>query len=183
MERIERWFHTRGWESFAFQRETWSAYLAGRSGLVHAPTGMGKTYAVWLGPILEYLQESAVPHPTTSGPAPEKKAVGRRSPRDRAEPLRVLWITPLRALANDTVQTLQAPVRDLNLPWTVELRTGDTSSAQRRRQRDRLPSALVTTPESLSLLLSYPDARERLRSLRCVVVDEWHELQIGRAHV
>jgi ATP-dependent Lhr-like helicase len=82
----------------------------------------------------------------------------------------------MRALANDLVVSLRTPVADMKLPWTVDLRTGDTSAADRRRQRDRLPTALVTTPESLSLMLSYPDAESRLRGMRCVVVDEWHEL-------
>lgn len=92
------------------------------------------------------------------------------------EPLRVLWITPLRALANDTVESLRAPVEDLGIPWTIEMRTGDTSSSQRAKQRERMPTALVTTPESLSLLLSYKDAREKLGTLRSIIVDEWHDL-------
>ncbi len=153
---ILAWFQSRGWEPFDFQRRAWEAYVAGRSGIVHAPTGMGKSYAVWLGPLADWMAENPLGH--------------------RAPPLRVLWLTPLRALATDTVETLNAAVTALDLPWTVELRTGDTTSTQRRRQRERLPSALVTTPESLSLLLSYPDGRERMSSLRCVVVDEWHEL-------
>src|SRR6185312_1598155 len=88
----------------------------------------------------------------------------------------VLWITPMRALASDTVLSLERAVEGLGIPWTVGLRTGDTSSAERARQAKRLPSALVTTPESLSLMLSNADARERLSELRLVVVDEWHEL-------
>ena len=152
---LTRWFKQRGWIPFSFQLETWKAFLDGRSGLVHSPTGTGKTYAVWGGPLLEYLQN----------PSGQK-----------VEPLRVLWITPLRALANDTVESLRAPVKDMNLPWTVEMRTGDTSSSQRAKQRERMPTALVTTPESLSLLLSYNDAREKLSTLRCIIVDEWHDL-------
>ena len=91
-------------------------------------------------------------------------------------PLQLLWITPLRALANDTVNAMLKPVADLDLPWTVELRTGDTSASMRAKQRKRFPSALVTTPESLSLLLSHPDTREKMQSLKTVVIDEWHEL-------
>lgn len=94
----------------------------------------------------------------------------------KTEPIRVLWITPLRALATDTEQSLKKPVEALGLPWTVERRTGDVSSSVKARQRKRLPSALVTTPESLSLLLSYADAREKFRGLQTIVVDEWHEL-------
>ena len=150
-----------GWSPFAFQREAWAAFAAGRSGLVNAPTGMGKTYALWLGPLMRWVAL----HPDPAA-----------WPERAAEPLRVLWITPLRALAADTTQTLARPVRELGLPWSVELRTGDVSSSVKARQKRRLPSTLVTTPESLSLLLSYADAPERFRGLWCVVVDEWHEL-------
>ena len=158
---IEQWFGERGWVPFPFQRESWAAYLAGRSGLIHAPTGMGKSLAAWLGPLLEWMGEHPDPaHWAETGPPG----------------LRVLWITPLRALANDTAATLRAPAADLGLPWTVELRTGDTAASVKQRQRKTLPSALVTTPESLTLLLSYPETQRLFRDLRCVVVDEWHEL-------
>jgi ATP-dependent Lhr-like helicase len=154
------WFQKKRWCPLPFQEATWSAYLAGESGLVHAPTGLGKTYAVWGGPLLEWLAQH--PDPT-------------QWPR-KSEPLRILWITPLRALANDTVESLRVPLNDLNLPWTVDLRTGDTSAAARRRQSENVPTALVTTPESLSLQLSRPETREKFASLRCIIVDEWHEL-------
>jgi ATP-dependent Lhr-like helicase len=158
---ILTWFTRNGWTPFDFQRESWAAYTRGQSGLIHAPTGMGKSYAAWLGPLSEW---------TAAHPDPQAWAA--MTP----EPLRVLWITPLRALAADTANTLRLPVEELGLPWTVELRTGDTSSHVKQRQRNRLPTALVTTPESLSLLLSYAETRQQLRTLRCVVVDEWHEL-------
>ena len=146
MTTIETWFAAKGWQPFDYQRQAWAAYRDGRSGLVHAPTGMGKSYAVWLGIVDEWLAE----HPDP--------AAWPREP----EPLRALWITPMRALASDTLVSLQAPIIELDIPWTVDRRTGDTSDAIRRQQKKRLPTALVTTPESLSLLLSYPDARERL---------------------
>ncbi len=133
--------------------------MSGHSGLIHSPTGTGKTYAVSIPPLIEWLNEN-----------PQAQAW------PKTVPLRVLWITPLRALANDTAQSILAPVTDLALPWTVELRTGDTSSAARAQQRERLPTVFVTTPESLSLLLSYPGTRDKMESLRTVVVDEWHEL-------
>ncbi len=157
--RLLDWFKRQGWTPFKFQRKAWSAYLAGLSGLVHSPTGTGKTYAVSIPPILEWLAEN-----------PDSEAW------PKSVSLRILWITPLRALATDTAQSILAPITDLALPWTVELRTGDTSSATRARQRERLPSILITTPESLSLLLSYPGIREKMESLRSIVVDEWHEL-------
>ena len=155
-DRAEEWFRSHGWSAFDFQCEVWSSYLDGESGLIHAATGTGKTLAAWWGPLLEYLAE--------------------RRTRERTVPLRVLWITPLRALAADTAEALIEPVNDLSLPWTVETRTGDTTSALRSRQSRRLPTALVTTPESLSLLLSRENASAQFSDLRVVVVDEWHEL-------
>jgi ATP-dependent Lhr-like helicase len=153
---VEGWFARRGWSPFPFQHEVWRRYAAGGSGLIHAATGTGKTLAAWFGPLMEGLAERAA-----DGPAP---------------PLRVLWITPLRALAADTVQSLRDPVADLGLPWTVEARTGDTSASVKARQSARLPTALVTTPESLTLLLSRPESPRLFADLRCVVADEWHEL-------
>ena len=156
LARVDAWFSSRGWEPFAFQREVWEAYREGGSGLVHAATGTGKTYAAWLGPVLEWMEENPA-----GGKAPG---------------LRVLWITPLRALAADTEAALRTALEGLGVGWTLESRTGDTSAAARARQRRRLPSALLTTPESLSLFLTRPDAPELFGDLRAVVVDEWHEL-------
>jgi len=155
LARIDAWLERNGWSAFPFQREVWDAYLAGESGLIHSATGSGKTLAAWLGPLAQWMGEEG----------------GRHAP-----PLRVLWITPMRALASDTVYSMQRAVEGLELPWTVGLRTGDTSSAERARQAKKLPSALVTTPESLALMLSNADARAKLSDLRLVVVDEWHEL-------
>ncbi|OWK39849.1 ligase-associated DNA damage response DEXH box helicase [Fimbriiglobus ruber] len=151
----EAWFAAQGWAPFPFQREAWAAYQTGARGLIHASTGTGKTYAAYFGPVLEALAE-----PALRGPAP----------------LRVLWITPLRALSNDTAVALRAPLGPLGLAWDVGVRNGDTGSSERARQRKRLPTVLITTPESLSLLLTQADAPERLSGLRAVVVDEWHEL-------
>ncbi|WP_373988350.1 ligase-associated DNA damage response DEXH box helicase [Duganella sp. BuS-21] len=140
------WFSQRGWKVFPFQRAVWDAAAAGQSGLLHASTGAGKTYAVWFAALQ----------------LPRPKRVG----------LRVLWITPMRALAADTLRALQDAAPD----WQVEARTGDTSSAQRARQNKRLPDALITTPESLTLLLSHPNAAERFQQLQMIIIDEWHEL-------
>lgn len=150
----DAWFASRGWEPFPFQREAWAAYRNGESGLIHAFTGTGKTYAAYFGPLLEALAEPPAPTP----------------------PLRILWITPLRALSADTALSLEAPLRSLGLKWDVGLRTADTSASTRARQKARLPTVLVTTPESLSLLLTDPTAAEKFGGLRCVVCDEWHEL-------
>jgi ATP-dependent helicase Lhr and Lhr-like helicase len=160
LERVEAWLARGGRVPFGFQREVWEAYRDGVSGLVHAATGAGKTWAVWLAPLLAWMDA----HP---------ERLGRRFP---APPLTVLWITPLRALAADTEASLRIPLRELGIPWTLERRTSDSSSSVRQRQRERLPTALVTTPESLSLLLARPDARSLFAGLGLAVVDEWHEL-------
>ena len=160
----ESWFASRGWSPLSFQREVWDAYLRGDSGLVHAATGTGKTLAAWWGPLLEWLDESGGERST------------KKIRRATAPPLRVLWITPLRALAADTLASLSAPLHDLDISWTLESRTGDTAPGMRARQSKRLPTALVTTPESLTLLLTRDDALEIFTNLRAVVVDEWHEL-------
>ena len=159
LQSVCNWFKDRHWTVFPFQMQAWQHYLAGHSGLIHATTGTGKTLAAWLGPVAEALAETEQ-RPTATG----------------NDALRVLWITPLRALAVDTLHALQEPLKALSLNWSVESRTGDTSAATRRKQQNRLPTTLVTTPESLSLLLTRSDAREQFRNLRAVICDEWHEL-------
>jgi ATP-dependent Lhr-like helicase len=145
----EAWFQAQGYAPFAFQREVWAAMAAGESGLLHATTGSGKTYAVWLGALAR----------ARSGPG-----------------LQVLWLTPMRALAADTQRALAMPAADLKPTWRVAKRTGDTPSAERARQEKSWPAALVTTPESLSLMLTRENAREVLGGVHTVIVDEWHEL-------
>ena len=151
MNAIETLFSRRGWPVFEFQHRAWTTYAQGRSGLIHAPTGSGKTLAAWGGPLLE-----SVENPPGA--------------------LAYLWITPLRALAVNTAGSLNTAVTDLGLDWPVALRTGDTSPAERARLKKSPPPALVTTPESLALMLSYADSARRLGRLRAVIVDEWHEL-------
>lgn len=164
-----------GWQAFPFQRQVWRAIEKGESGLLHATTGAGKTYAIWLGALAAWASQS------------DKKAVSAKKTDSKkksreAVPLSVVWITPMRALAADTARALQTSVDSLVeaglliQPWTIGLRTGDTSSSKRAAQAKRLPSALVTTPESLSLMLSRMDAQATLGANRMVVVDEWHEL-------
>ena len=151
---VRAWFASQAWSPFPFQEAVWASYARGESGLIHAPTGMGKTYAAWLGPLV-------------FGPA---------GTIDAPPPLGVMWLTPLRALAQDTGLALARAAATLQPHWTVDVRTGDTAASARARQERRLPTALVTTPESLSLLLSRDDWRERFAALTTVVVDEWHEL-------
>ena len=172
LQQIHGWFAARGWQPFAYQKSVWRAYRQGRSGLVQAATGTGKTYAVWMAALLEWLEENRGTKPDRP---PASVGAGKRG-KSASPPLRVLWITPLRALAADTAAALQAPVDELGIPWRIETRTGDTSAAIRARQRKQLPTALVTTPESLSLFLSREDAASMFANLRLIVVDEWHEL-------
>ena len=128
--------------------------MNGESGLIHAATGTGKTLAAWIGPLLEWMEGDGEINP----------------------PLRVLWITPLRALVADTENSLRMALTGLNIPWRLEQRTGDTKASIRARQKKQLPTALVTTPESLALLLAREDAQAMFGELRLVIADEWHEL-------
>ena len=149
--RALRWFDTQGRVPFDFQKAVWRAYWNGESGLLNAGTGTGKTLAAWLGPLLD--SEPGRPRPG----------------------IRVLWLTPLRALAQDLVSAMGEAAAGLGSDWRVEARTGDTSSSRRVRQMSKPPQALVTTPESLSLLLSRASAVENLRNVSALIVDEWHE--------
>lgn len=149
-ERLHEWFAQQGFSPFDFQRQCWAAMAQGRSGLLHANTGSGKTLAVWGGAL-------QVAHHEARG-------------------LQWLWLTPMRALAADTCHALQSPLAAVLPGWKLGLRTGDTPSAERARQDRAWPQVLVTTPESLSLMLSRPDAAQRFAGLQGVVVDEWHEL-------
>ena len=151
---VQAWFQSRGWNAFPFQHEVWDAYRNGESGLIHAATGTGKTLAAWMGPLIEWMDGDGEVDP----------------------PLRVLWITPLRALVADTEQSLRNPLFGMDIPWTLSARTGDTKQSLRAKQNKRLPTALVTTPESLALFLARDGARETFQHLRMIVVDEWHEL-------
>ncbi|MES2979654.1 MAG: ligase-associated DNA damage response DEXH box helicase [Pseudomonadota bacterium] len=166
---VKAWLDSRGWTPFAFQRDAWRHIAEGRSGLLHASTGSGKTYAVWLGLLIRCLADPRLrPQGTLAANAAQQ--------RSRAPPLSVLWITPMRALAADSLRALKLPLEALAPHWTVGMRTGDTSSGERAQQDRRWPTTLLTTPESLSLMLSRTHAAEELGGVRAIVVDEWHEL-------
>lgn len=151
LDRARSWFASRGRTPFDFQEALWSAYWRGESGLLNAGTGTGKTLAAWLGPLLEPDARAGVPG------------------------IRVVWVTPLRALARDLVSALREPLKSLNPHWRVEERTGDTSASRRARQTTKPPHALVTTPESLSVMLSRGAAAGVLANVQALIVDEWHE--------
>lgn len=141
----------RGWKPWAFQQNSWDAYASGESGLINVPTGAGKTYAAYLGPLADLLDNPA-------------------------DGLAILFITPLRAVSRDIELALKLPVHELGAKVTIGSRTGDTKASIRAKQREKLPNILVTTPESLTLLLTSDHGRELFASLRAVIVDEWHEL-------
>ncbi|MEM1279217.1 MAG: ligase-associated DNA damage response DEXH box helicase [Cyanobacteria bacterium P01_H01_bin.152] len=152
---IIKWFAQQGWQPLKFQQQAWQAYLAGQSGLIQVPTGSGKTYAAVMGPLAEMLAS-----PSTG--------------------LQLLYITPLRALSRDIEQSIARPVTDMGWQVQIESRTGDTSSHKKSRQLKKMPDVLITTPESLSVMLSYKDSRKRFQALQCVVLDEWHELMSSK---
>ena len=153
-----QWFMDNGWQPFPFQLKTWEAYLHGKSGLLNAPTGSGKTYAMWIPVVLELLEL--------------QKFNYQKSPRG----LQIIWITPLRALAKDIQKALNHFCDHLNLDWEIEIRTGDTTTSQRTRQLQSPPVCLITTPESLHILFSQKKSLQFFKNTRAIIVDEWHEL-------
>lgn len=147
---IAAWFRKRDWQILPHQSQTWAAIEAGESGLVLLPTGMGKTYAAFLG-FLPLLNADT-------------------------DHLLLLYVTPLKALTRDIEKSLTVAVGDLAPDLRLETRTGDSRSSMRQRQKKRMPHILVTTPESLALLLSYEDSSSRFAQLCGIIVDEWHDL-------
>lgn len=159
IQRGIEWYEGRNWDPFPFQMEMMREYLAGRSGILNAPTGSGKTLALWIPILLQWMRD----HP--------------RDFRTRKNNgLIALWITPLRALSQDITTATSEACVEMELPWRVETRTGDTSSSIREKQKRNMPEGLVTTPESVHVLLSSKDHERHFKHLRVVVVDEWHEL-------
>ncbi|MDX2001011.1 MAG: ligase-associated DNA damage response DEXH box helicase [Chitinophagales bacterium] len=155
----EQWFASQGWKAFDFQRETWQAYLEGKHGMVNAPTGTGKTYALGIATLLEFIKQHPVnyPHKADNG-------------------LQVIWIAPIRALAKEIYLAMRRAIEGLGLQWEVGVRTGDTSHAERAQQRKRLPEFLITTPESLHVMLSSKGYAQLFKNLKVLVADEWHDL-------
>lgn len=150
------WFAKRKWKPFPFQKETWKAIAGGKSGLLNSPTGSGKTFAIWFGILEQYYKTHKV--------------------KDKGQGLHCLWITPLRALSKEILLATQQVSQDLELDYKIALRTGDTSTAERARQRKKSPQALITTPESIHLLLASKDYASFFKGLEFIIVDEWHEL-------
>lgn len=156
---ITEWLTRKGFTAFAFQEETWQHIVQGESGLVNAPTGFGKTFSVFLGAVIQYINQ----HPADY-----------QKPRKNG--LQLLWISPLRALAKDIGRAMEEALHELQIPWQVGVRNGDTEMSERQKQKRNMPEVLIITPESMHLLLAqkgYPDV---FKSLRVIAVDEWHEL-------
>ena len=146
---------------FTFQLETWEKFYKNYSGMVVAPTGFGKTYSVFLAVIIDFLNY------------PEKYGDG----------LKLLWITPLRALAKDIAKAMKEAIDEIGLDWSVGVRNGDTPISERTSQTKKMPDILLVTPESLHLLLAQKNNQRFFKNLKCIAVDEWHELLGGKRGV
>ena len=153
------WFASKGIQPFAFQEETWMHIRQSHSGLVNAPTGCGKTFSVFLGAVIDFINENPDDYKTKS-----------------RNHLRLLWVTPLRALAKDIGRAMREVIGDLGLQWQVGIRNGDTEVHERQKQKKQMPELLIITPESLHLLLAQKNYPEVFKELRILAVDEWHEL-------
>jgi ATP-dependent helicase Lhr and Lhr-like helicase len=155
---IQQWLQAKSWKLADFQQETIAAYLSGKSGLLNAPTGMGKTYAVFLPILIDYIN------------------CNKEYKKKRSSSLHVLWITPLRALTKDLQRNLQIACDELEIPWQVGIRTGDISSKEKTAQKKQMPEVLLITPESLHLLFAQKNNAPLFKNLKVMIADEWHEL-------
>ena len=158
---ITDWFEGRDWRIRRHQSEMFAASQAGSHAMLVADTGAGKTLAGFL--------------PTLADFCPSR--FGKTPPPDD---LHTIYVSPLKALAHDVQRNLVTPVEEMGLPLRIETRSGDTPSDRKRRQRSRPPHILLTTPESLHLLLSYPDSFDLFRGLKRIVVDEVHAFATGK---
>src|SRR3984957_20420193 len=150
-EPFASWFAAQGWAPRPHQLAMLEAVQAGESVLLIAPTGGGKTLAGFLPSLIELAANPG-------------------------QGLHTLYVSPLKALATDIARNLSKPIEDMQLDITAETRSGDTAPARRTRQKHLPPDILLTTPESLALLLSAEDSSRFFGKLRCVVVDEIHAL-------
>lgn len=156
---VSKWLESNQRHPFAFQKETWEQLANGRSGLVNAPTGYGKTFSVFLGALINFI--NTYPH--------NYRTKARNG-------LQLLWITPLRALARDIGKAMEEVTREMEISWKIGIRNGDTSTSDRQKQKREMPEVLIITPESLHLLLAQKGAATLFNQLKIIAVDEWHEL-------
>ncbi|WP_405410983.1 ligase-associated DNA damage response DEXH box helicase [Maribacter sp. Asnod1-A12] len=154
----ENWFQEQDWKPFKFQKDTWKAFLQGKNGLLNAPTGSGKTYALWFPIVLNYIKNN-----------PDYKTKHKKG-------LKAIWITPLRALSQEIKQSAERITLDLGTQMTVGIRSGDTTTKERAQQKKQMPDLLITTPESLQLLLATKGYEKIFKDCSAIVVDEWHEI-------
>ncbi len=162
---ITAWFEGRDWRIRSHQHGMFAAAQAGRHAMLVADTGAGKTLAGFIPTLADFC------------PSRFAKDGGDTKPPDT---LHTLYVSPLKALAHDVHRNLTIPVEEMGLPLRVETRSGDTPSDRKRRQRSKPPHVLLTTPESLSLLLSYPDAADLFAGLKRVIIDEVHAFATGK---
>jgi ATP-dependent helicase Lhr and Lhr-like helicase len=181
------WFASKGWAPRRHQLEMLAAARGGQHALLVAPTGSGKTLAGFLPTLAELIETKPVrPEPVEglsfsgTDSAEERARLRPAQPERVGEGLHTLYISPLKALAVDVRRNLLTPIEEMALPIRVEARTGDTPSDRKKRQRERPPHILLTTPESLSLLLSYPDSLTMFAGLKTVVIDEVHAFATGK---
>src|SRR6185436_12676361 len=156
---IERWLASNSRHPFLFQEQTWQAIYEGKSGLVNAPTGCGKTFSVFLGALIQFINA----HPKNY------KSKSKNG-------LQLLWVSPLRALAKDIGRAMEEVIADLDMNWKVGIRNGDTEMSERQKQKRQMPEALIITPESLHLLIGQKGYADVFKNLKIIAVDEWHEL-------
>ncbi|WP_282079615.1 ligase-associated DNA damage response DEXH box helicase [Aquimarina algiphila] len=154
----ESWFLQQNWKVFPFQKQAWKAFLQGKHGLLNAPTGSGKTYALWIPIVLNYIKNN-----------PDYQTKHKKG-------LKAIWITPLRALSQEIKQAAERVTKDLNTQLTVGIRTGDTTQKERAAQKRSMPDLLITTPESLQLLLASKGYDKTFKNCSAIIIDEWHEL-------
>jgi ATP-dependent Lhr-like helicase len=156
---IYDWLSSKDLHPFSFQEESWQHIINSESGLVNAPTGCGKTFSVFLGAVIDFINH----HPDDYK---IKKNTG----------LQLLWITPLRALAKDIGRAMEEVIAELGMSWKIGIRNGDTNITERAKQKKQMPEVLIITPESLHLLLAQKNYPPVFQSLKIIAVDEWHEL-------
>lgn len=154
----EDWFQKNGWSPFSFQSEAWNSFHLGHDGIVNAPTGSGKTYSLLI-PIIEHMR------------------------LHQSKGLVAIWITPIKALAKEIQLSAERAIEAFGIDATVGIRTGDTPPKEKQSQVKKMPQILITTPESLHILLSRKHYPKMFSNLQTVVVDEWHDLIGGKRGV
>lgn len=156
---INNWLSSKNLRPFHYQEQAWQQIIDGKSGLVNAPTGTGKTFSVFLGSLIQFINNHSKNYKTKA-----------------KNGLQLIWITPLRALAKDIGRAMEEVIDELGMQWKVGIRNGDTSISDRQKQKRQMPEVLIITPESLHLLLAQKNYADVFETLKLIAVDEWHEL-------